>query len=258
MTCADFRELAALYTLGALSPAEQAEADAHLAEASHEGCFEALRDASAGTEALAKSLVPTKPDERVWRGIESHIGAAARPRMAFRERVAWFAAAAAILLFAVSFVARNRLAEHDAMMATSWLTANSAKDVCLKDLSSTRGDVEKLHSAIAILQSPSSKVVALEGKGLNARALIDLAKHQGMIVSGALPAHAGRDFELWVVRGGAPVPAGVLVEEKGGTLLAAVDPALLSSDVVAVAISLEPLGGSPNGKPTEVVAFQNI
>jgi anti-sigma-K factor RskA len=252
MTCAEFRELAALYALGALSAEEKAAADAHLAEATHEGCVEALAQASAGTDSLAKSLVPSRPDARVWRAIEAQV--AARPAIALREKIAWLAAAAAVLFAAIGFAARNQLAQQDAMMAASLRTADRARAACLEDLSSAHLDNDKLRTAVALLQSPSSKVVAIEGKGLRARAVIDLAQHKGVVLSAALPAHAGHDFELWVIRGGAPVPAGVLHEEKGGTLLASVDPALLTNDITAVAVSLEPIGGSPNGKPTEVLA----
>jgi anti-sigma-K factor RskA len=263
MNCADFRELAPLYALGALSPDEKAAADAHLQEPTHEGCFEALRAATSGTDALARSLLPVRPSEQVWHGIEARIGAGAgaRPaRMGTRERIAWLAAAVALLLFGASMVSRSRLARHDAMMSTSWLTANSAKEQCMKDLASAQGEAGQLRAAVALLQSPSSTVVSFRpqpGKQLQARAVIDLAQHKAMVLSAALPRHAGRDFELWILRGATPVPAGVLREGPGGALLASVDSSLLWEQVDALAVSLEPPGGSPNGKPTEVVAVSD-
>ena len=86
MTCAEFRELAALYAAGGLSAEERAAAEAHLEEPKHDGCFEALRAASAGVEMLARSLVPAQPDDRVWRGIETRLGATAPSRNATRSR----------------------------------------------------------------------------------------------------------------------------------------------------------------------------
>jgi anti-sigma-K factor RskA len=66
---------------------------------------------------------------------------------------------------------------------------------------------------------------------------------------------AGHDFELWMVEGqGAPVSMGVI--PAGDTARMPVAPqAKARLDAGAVlAISLEPAGGSPNGKPTTVVA----
>jgi len=70
-------------------------------------------------------------------------------------------------------------------------------------------------------------------------------------VVGTVPPAAGKSYELWALpRGGAPVSLGVL--PVGGraerTLSAPQRAALLASDKVAV--SVEPLGGSPTGSPT--------
>src|ERR1700737_4445857 len=101
-------ELAALYVAGGLSAEEGAAAEAHLEEPKHDGCFEALRRASAGVEILARSLVPAQPGHHVWRGIEALLGVRASPRMAWRELLAWgIAAAAALLLIASLFMLRQ-------------------------------------------------------------------------------------------------------------------------------------------------------
>jgi anti-sigma-K factor RskA len=64
-----------------------------------------------------------------------------------------------------------------------------------------------------------------------------------------------RDFELWMVEGGnAPVSMGVI--PAGASARLPVTPAVQAKLAagVALAISREPLGGSPTGSPTEVVA----
>src|SRR5581483_11762049 len=79
MTCAEFKELAAAYALGALTPEERAAADAHLAGAEpneHAGCFEALAEASETANALALSLAPVKPRADLWKAIEAETAAA--------------------------------------------------------------------------------------------------------------------------------------------------------------------------------------
>jgi anti-sigma-K factor RskA len=263
MTCAEFRELAALHALGALSPEEAAAAEAHLREPDHEGCFEALSEASAGAEALARSLVPVKPDDRVWRGIQDALQPADRRgqarAMGLRERIAWFVAAAAVLLCAATLFGRQKLLEDKAALANNTLQAGNEKDECLRELSASKAQTDQLRTVVALLQSPSSKVFAFAPQPgqpvLAARAVVDLAQKKAMVLSASLPKQPGKDFQLWVIRGTTPQPAGLLRGDASGTVLAAIDPALLGSSFDALAVSVEPIGGSPTGKPTGSVVL---
>jgi anti-sigma-K factor RskA len=67
------------------------------------------------------------------------------------------------------------------------------------------------------------------------------------------PLAAGRSFQLWSIAGGAPKPLGLLAAtpEKPLVLAAAEIPA-----DGALAVSLEPEGGSPTGLPTGPVLYQ--
>jgi len=66
---------------------------------------------------------------------------------------------------------------------------------------------------------------------------------------------AGRSLELWALpRGGAPRSLGLVSHERGLLkLLAPADQSL--GDVPALAVSLEPQGGSPTGQPTGPVLY---
>jgi anti-sigma-K factor RskA len=69
----------------------------------------------------------------------------------------------------------------------------------------------------------------------------------------ALQAKADADYELWIVPedGSAPVSLGLLPKVGASTL---VKPMVFEQiNIAALAVSLEPLGGSPNGSPTEVL-----
>jgi len=239
MTCAEFRELAALYAAGGLSAEERAAAEAHLEEPKHDGCFEALRAASAGVEMLARSLVPAQPDDRVWRGIETRLGATA-PR-----RLAWGVAAAVLLLLTGGLIVQSRRMRE----------ADDAKAQCLAQLASMKTESDAQRAALALLQSPSALVVSLSpqpGKPpYSARALVDLRQQKGMLLSGTLSPQPGKDYELWVIRGKEPpTPAGLLRAGPSGTVLASIDPLLFTVPPDALAVSVEPQGGSPTGRPT--------
>jgi len=259
MTCSEFRELAALYAAGGLGAGERAAAEAHLEESKHDGCFEALRRASAGVELLARSLVPVQPDERVWRGIEARLGLDTSRRMGWRERSAWVSAAAAALLLSASLSTlrqeSRQARDRESQLSATARDADESKAQCLAQLASMKGESDAQRAALALLQSPSAQVVSLSpqpGKPpYSARALLDLPQKKGMLLSGTLTPQAGKDYELWVIRGREPpVPAGLLRAGPSGTVLASIDPRLLAIPLDALAVSVEPQGGSPSGRPT--------
>lgn len=64
---------------------------------------------------------------------------------------------------------------------------------------------------------------------------------------------AQNDYELWMVpaNGQAPISLGLLPQK--GLASIAKHPQFDQIDIAALAVSLEPLGGSPNGAPTDVL-----
>ncbi|MFE1644343.1 anti-sigma factor domain-containing protein [Microbacterium sp. P01] len=70
-----------------------------------------------------------------------------------------------------------------------------------------------------------------------------------VLVSDGLPAlTSDQQFELWFVRDGAAVPAGVFDAAAGGSATALLDGELRDGD--AIAVTVEPQGGSPTGQPS--------
>ncbi len=69
-------------------------------------------------------------------------------------------------------------------------------------------------------------------------------------IAADLGSHRGHDMELWVLPpGGAPLPLGLVTAEHGQLALAAGTSARLVAGST-IAVSLEPVGGSPTGLPT--------
>lgn len=86
-------------------------------------------------------------------------------------------------------------------------------------------------------------------------ATMDL-QHARMVVVPATPVafEQGRAPELWLIpAGGKPISVGMIARDKPTTL--ALDPALLArlGPTAALAVSVEPVGGSPTGQPTGAV-----
>jgi anti-sigma-K factor RskA len=73
-----------------------------------------------------------------------------------------------------------------------------------------------------------------------------------------LPLLSNNDYQLWIVpkSGGDPISISLLPQR--GQLILEQGLALDLSEIAALAVSLEPLGGSPTGQPTEVLFATEI
>lgn len=86
-------------------------------------------------------------------------------------------------------------------------------------------------------------------RGTPIAASIDLAHDEVRVVAPGL-APAGKDAQLWIIRDGVPHAIGLLARTGATRLpLPATERALLRTDAV-LAVSIEPLGGSPKPTPT--------
>jgi anti-sigma-K factor RskA len=178
---------------------------------------------------LAESIPPVKPPERVWRAIQARIAPARTEAPGWWNRLAlWRALAAAALLAGV--VLGIQLARPPALETPPARVAV---------LTGTQGQPAWL---LALVAKPG------EGASLRFTAL------QPQVLG------PDQSLELWLIPGGegAPVSAGLLPPSGSGTqpLPAAAWHALGRAQ--AVAVSLEPKGGSPTGAPTGPVLFQGV
>ncbi|MBQ4799111.1 anti-sigma factor [Pseudoalteromonas sp. MMG006] len=78
---------------------------------------------------------------------------------------------------------------------------------------------------------------------------------QGLSIkaSSQLSAQTNKDYELWMILKGQDTPISLGLLPKQGDKLLMKDKRFKASDIALLAVSLEPLGGSPNGLPTEVL-----
>jgi anti-sigma-K factor RskA len=265
LTCAELRELAAAYALGALEPEDRAEVERHLASPGpHEGCIEAVDRARATAAELASVLPEVKPDRAVWNAIAARIGAG-RPRSRARVGpVGWAAVAAAAVALAFLQLERMESRRHrdDASQARALTDSAAAeRDRLRAELSALEGAAALQRDALALLDRPGTRLVPLApqpGQSGRAVAVLNLADGRAVIASSSLPPQPGKVYQLWVIRGAAPPrPAGFMQASAGGTVAGEVDRALLREGPPdALAISLEPAGGSPS--PTQVVLVGRV
>jgi anti-sigma-K factor RskA len=245
MTCAEFQELAGGLVLGVLDPEERAAALAHLAEPTHEGCPQALARAHRTLGQLPDALDDLRPAAATWRAVEAWV---APPGL--RPWLTGLGWAAALVLAVVSvWLARGKLRTEDReAQATRRLAALEQADA-------------RTRSALALLEAPGSRVIHLAPQGAqrgDALAAISADGTRAVLLSRSLPPVPGKDYELWAIPpNGAPVPAGLVQGRAGAWVSAPFAPGALPG-AVALAVSLEPAGGAPDGKPSAVILVGNL
>lgn len=179
-------------------------------------------------EPLNRNLRPLPPPETAWIGLERRIGrrtetVVAMPARARRETFlrtwAWLATAASVVL-AVLLV---RVTERTAVAPVGGQATISAPYV-------------------AALRMPNSDM----------QFSVAVSPERGdmtVVASGSYPALGAHSLELWWMSAKGPVPIGLLPTSGRGAMPL---PSGLRGKPgeVRLAVSLEPQGGSPTGKPT--------
>ncbi|HWU90341.1 MAG TPA: anti-sigma factor [Kofleriaceae bacterium] len=266
MTCAEFHELVMHYALGALDDAERETCEAHLRQAAHPGCFEALRKASAAVALVPASLEPVAPAAGTWAAIEGALGRESDAAIADRgptpirargprrwiAQAGWLVAAAAIV--AVIVLVRDR----------RQLTASAADDQtrraqCLAELEQQRGDAKLRQDAIAMLQRPGTRLVALAPQAgtPSANLIYRDDETRVFVVGDGLHAPRGKALQLWAIRGEHQIREGVLRGDSSGAVHTGEIAAIRTGKLDAFGVTVEPLGGA-TGEHGPVVLYGKI
>ena len=253
LTCAEVTDLAGLYALDALEPAERQLVGAHLATCSQAHAeFAAVGGVAPALASLAEPVdAPPSLKDKIMAdyraGATAGVGApvaavaagrAPAPVIALRPArpawLGWAAAAAAVLLIAVvagwGFVAQSRA-----------------------DAEAQRAQV--LAQALDIMAAPGSSVALMHGtaaaSGAGGFAAFD-ANGTGYLVLTNLPAApAGETYQAWYINGGGPSSAGLVSVDRDGFAVMLL-PVQHSADLVA--LTLEPAGGSASPSSDPIVS----
>jgi anti-sigma-K factor RskA len=111
-------------------------------------------------------------------------------------------------------------------------------------------------SVSAVLAADDAEESALElDGGAKLRVVSSPSLGQAVVVSSDMPeAGPGKDYEVWAVGDDGPSSAGIMEPGEGGAPKVQVVDGL--GDASALAITVEPEGGSPEGKPTSTPIVQ--
>jgi anti-sigma-K factor RskA len=178
--------------------------------------------------ALAEVVPGITPHPRVWDGIRARLGLASPEAAVSPERAPWWASlrlwqGLALASFAVAFA-----------LAVALLAP--------------RGEAPQ-DAIVVVLAGPDAKPVLVASAERGARWLTvkSLAP---------VPLEAGRALELWALPEGRDPQSLGLIPASGIARVTLPGPAGTAlQNVGALAVSLEPAGGSPTGKPTGPVLY---
>ena len=217
-------QLAAEYVVGVLTSEERAQAERRIA--AEPGFAAEVADWQERLMPLLAEIEPETPPRVVWMRVAAQLGVSAtRPAGVWNSVAVWRGVAAVASVAAAVAVAALVLTPPRVVIEPG--AAPAAAPVL---------------TSIALLKEeagPTSFVVTL-----------DKAHDRLIVATVAGQAQADRSFELWVLpEGQAPVSLGVL---NGREALVLDTAKLLGPDgeTANLAITLEPLGGSPSGDPT--------
>jgi anti-sigma-K factor RskA len=248
LSCEEVAELAGLYVLDALEPAERVAFEAHLATCSeaHEeiaslgGVVPALASMADPIDAPAdlKSKVMAAYERENAQG-PVRPAAVDAPRPAIATAVppppwrlpawaSWGAAIAAVLVIGVVGV---------------WALGVQSR----AERVSQRA--QQLASAVALLSAPDSSVAfvrgagsAVDDEGIRGFAAFPPAGAGYVVMVGLPEASAGKTYQAWYVVDGQPASAGLMtVDEDGYAVLVGAQP---PAGTNLVAVTVEPAGGS--------------
>ncbi|MBI4594302.1 MAG: anti-sigma factor, partial [Candidatus Rokubacteria bacterium] len=144
------------------------------------------------------------------------------------------------------------------LLAGGWVAARYEARLgqAVRELSALRERVVAEQAIVVLLRDPATQVVALRGLGPSPAARGRVIWHETaggrLVVANLSPAPAGKIYEVWTIRGGAPGPAGVFQVDARGEAVHRIAPAGGPVDVFAV--TLEPAGGGPAPTGPRVLA----
>jgi cell division protein FtsB len=241
----EYQEIAALDAIGAASPDEERDLHAHLGDCAE--CRHVRDEYAEAVTLLARTLdpVPPPPDlrERVVVGTDDANVVDARRRFGG----AWWLATAATLFLALWGWRELAVRAEREKIATQQAEIRRLAEE--NDRLAQRND--KLSAEMAALASRETRTIALSGQQVapaaSARVFLEPEKRRAVVFFYNLPANAkDKSYQLWIIRGDQPKPqsAGVFDVTTGGNATISIENLPVSTEIKALAVTLEPRGGA--------------
>jgi anti-sigma-K factor RskA len=225
VTCEELRDDYGTWALGIAEDPARAEIAAHLARECPD-CVRGVRSAMATVATMSAAVKEVNPPKHLRQRVVAMVAPQPKRRYAF---LPWAVSAVlAIVLLSVAIPGRQRTNKNN-------VTAGA----------------EKLAQALTILNDPATRDVTFGDPAARGRVFVS---SKGVVfIAAHLPKlEANRTFELWLIPGtGNPIPAGTFHSESDSSAVH-VYPGQ-TANAAAVAVTVEPEGGSPQPTTTPFI-----
>lgn len=240
MNCEELRPDYLLYVLGLLEDPENTEVRAHLDRGCAD-CTAGVREARSWAYAMGSSVEGPAPPRHLRQRVLSI--AAAVPKTRTNWFAAWIAVATALAAVAVVTVETRSFRSEEAQMRAT--IAHSGREAAA------------LRQAFDLIQAPDTREINF-GQGAPAppRGRVFVNRSGVLLMASRLPAPpTGKTYEMWIIRGGSPRPAGLFASDEAGNALHFYSPEAAPASGDIVAVTLEPAGGvnAPTSAPVIAV-----
>lgn len=240
---ASFQENIPAYALGALDADEAAALEAHLQTCA--SCQTELTEYHALSQSLLTAVPPKQPPSALRQRLQSRLPAAQRA-----SRPQWWD---------FSF---NRLVVGLAVLALLALNLASLMQVRQLQAQQARllNQMADAQAALALLASPTLRVVAVEGNHVSGTLLLDRQNNQAVLIARNLPPlDENRVYQIWLIEPDQErVSAGLFRPEGSDTYtIKVLAPSQPLTDFMGIGVTIEPAGGSdaPTGERVLKVDF---
>jgi anti-sigma-K factor RskA len=235
MTHDEMSDLYELYVLGALEPEETAAIDEHV-RSQCDYCAAHIGDATLIAASMSGMADLQKPPARLRRRVMASV----KPEQT--KNRSWLWAIAALSAACVALVAW-------AIGSASSIRTYREQ---ISELTAERG---QLREAVEILSRSETRTVQFGRADNQAHGRVFVNRNRGLVFVGSqLPElAANRTFQLWLIpAAGAPQSAGVFRPNPAGDFVD-VQTRSIATGIQAVAVSVEPNGGSPAPTTTPIL-----
>jgi len=215
MTCEELQAEYGAYALGCAEEPERSGISEHLARNCRD-CTAGVRRAMEAVAAMSNAVKPVDPPGHLRNRVIALVSPRAEKRSWGAVLVPW-AVAGALAIALISIWLPGRL--HPA-------------------------DTSRLDRALSILDDPATQDVSFGDPAARGRIFVSPGKGVVLIAAHLPPLDANKTFELWIIPAkGNPIPSGTFRNESDSTAVY-VRPGPVT-DAAAVAVTVEPEGGSP-------------
>jgi len=237
MTCDELRPDYLLYALGVLEEPERGEVRAHLGRGC-EACTAGLREARTLAFVMGTSLDGPKPTRELRGRILAAAGVVPQTRWN------WIAALAALGVTA---------------LAAAGLIVYQSRGF-RAELAEARTEIERsgaaaaaMRQAFELIQAPETREVSFgQGQPAPPHGRVFFHPSGVLLIASRLPAPPpGKTYEMWIIRGGKPAPAGLFTSNPQGNAIHLYRPPAPPAESDVVAVTLEAAGGvdAPTSTP---------